>query len=112
MCIYVYMYVCSYVCNASGMQLCFTVCSYLSPSAKMAVTSVLFHNSVLRASYGLVVCEIDQWTCYSYGHPTDTVTIMGKYHCYSPYGCIIAMAMATGILLPQLRACTKATGAV
>ena len=74
----------------------------------MAVTSVLFHNSVLRASYGLVVCEIDQWTCYSYGHPTDTVTIMGKNHCYSPYGCIIAMAMATGILLPQLRACVWA----
>ena len=61
-----YMYVCMYVCNASGMHLCLTICSYLLcclPKWIHYPAMACCLNSVLIESYGLVVYEISLLDC-------------------------------------------------
>ena len=84
-------YVCLYVCNASGMQLCLIVCIDLSSSAKLAtlwICSLLFQFSAIwchivlwsvKLTYGLcrlkvcIVCSVPpcQLFCQSYNYCTS-----------------------------------------
>ena len=107
-----------YVCNASGLQLCLTICSYLL-SAKMApkevptamATGIPLPRLRLRVhTIAMITTGISLLQSLR-AHTIATITTgvsllrsLRAYHCYDHYGRIIA-TITTGVsLLRSLRA--------